>query len=417
MEKKTGFEKKTEKLLTYAEKQLKKERSGETTQQWLRSHQEEALSFLYSEEKRTAKRTLILVYAVAAGISVPQTDQLLKKQEADALYVRNLNDFACMWTLSAHDSAAGLCKVASRLVEFETEEVQLENLTIRAVEQYLEIQEKPAAGTAGKMTAELQQRFNSGFQAGMRAEDVVAQNRAYFTQMRERTRVEFLRVFLDFANSLTETGSEELTSLFMKNSAEKTLGIREKKLNLDALVFNINDFFAGALLDVDDLVAAGDMPLEKDFLEMTPEERKNWFSIQTQEDEEEAKQTKKCVDILSGFMKQGKRDISRTLFIACILYFNSRMTEERWMDLEYFNCILDRCGWEQVQTVSASPLDNLICEIFENDTHLPGKRPKDLYEVMVRYLLEADQNIFTKYEGADSTITKNKSFGNSLLGL
>ena len=433
------FEKYQDDLLHYASQQAYLVKTS--PRKWLTTHSEKAIQYLLSKPK-TSPRTHILCFAITAKIGVERANELLKRHGYEALYIRNMNDMACMWALQKGGTAADVSALFNELSDLRSYNQGRQispYISLSSINAYLEAVPDNPFAEAGKMTAQLQQNFDQALINGETAIDVARNNISYFTSMRDRTRHEFLLIFRDYLTSVITSGDPVERDLVLRtsqlrvhsgpekrndenNSKSKkniVFRIEDCKVNYANFVSRIDDYFQGALFSADWVTDTGskrnDTLSEDKYQKMSTEEKSAFLNEQDETDNAETEEFHKCVKTFREFV-QGKTDITRTFFIASILYMNTHLDMASWIDLDALNIILSACGWRQVQSVNPSKLDKLVIYLYSKDSHVLGYTPHFIYDDMYNSLLADSMEEFADYAGFNPTKSRDETFGQALDG-
>lgn len=137
-----NFEKLAADLYSFA-KESSKTNNQHEQRLWLKTHEDKAIQMLFSGYSRTSRRTKLLVYAIAAGLSRGETDALLLEYRRECLCVRNIADILIMRALDKEYSVNQLCELFDRVRTY-TDEIpgysamNGKELTIKSIKDYID---------------------------------------------------------------------------------------------------------------------------------------------------------------------------------------------------------------------------------------------------------------------------------------
>ncbi len=421
--------------------------------EWLGQHPDEVIRYLFEHEnQRISQRTKIIAYCVAAKRKVRDTNSLLRKYHREELYVRNAGDIAIMRTLELGHSAEYLCDLSARItsvLENKAEDgfftkadrkgKQRFVCSIETMEQYLDhsrigvpvwqidpddenlsqLERDKVQSAKGdrlsayekKVTREMTDELKAEFDLAIAKSDdyflrIVEGKRDMFSVVRDRTRREFVRSLYDYAKTISERGNmDEIYALYMNVDTESDP--RARPINFKNLSFDVNEFYQGHLFGVEERdYSTKSNPDE--YLPESKEERIAWLEENTEkEDVEQEAAQKKCAKLLQGLL-QGKNDISRTLFLAVILYFISRMNEQ--VSIQKINATLSKCGWRQIDVRGEDAFDLMVVDIMDY-YNTKDISYSDYLDIMLQDL---EEPVFDKYEGDDFNMTMNEAITKTL---
>ena len=195
-----NFEKLVAELYSFAEESSKAKGQSEWAE-WLKHHEDDVIKMLFSDYTRTSRRTKLLVYAVAAGLTREETDSLLQKYKRERLYVRNIADILIMRTLDKGYSIGRLIELVDRVGPL-TDNIpnytamKGKELTIKSMKNYLDACNVMLKNTEDKstLTSELQDQYElTTCLDDDEFVDMIKENTDFFSKIRERTRQEFVR--------------------------------------------------------------------------------------------------------------------------------------------------------------------------------------------------------------------------------
>ncbi len=413
------FEKLEASLLKYAKNEAMKQTCDPLN--WLRSNQDAAIGYMLKENEKTSPRTLVLSYAIAAQLGIDGANDVLKAYDHEALYIRNMSDMVCMWVLKNEGTADDACRLYQQLSAMEIGQPStytIPNVTLSEIERYLESAQEILPVEVKSMTADLQDKFDSAIVNNQSAEDVVRDNLAYFVKMRDRTRHEFLLIFKDYLHEVINgEDKDELKGVFMsasKNPYELC------KVNFGNFASKIDDVFDGALLSAYEFSdenpnASKEHMSDEEFDKLTPEERKKFINTPEPEDKAFEDALVKCEKVFREFI-QGKVDITRTLFIASVMFMNTRLSASFWLDIDSLNDVLQSCGWRTIQTVNPTGLDELIVAMYSKEPNKPGYNKRLIFDDSFQDLLFENIDTLFNYPGFNHTKSRDATFISALEG-
>lgn len=413
------FEKLEASLLKFAKNEAKKKTTDAL--EWLRSNQGTCIEYMLKENERTSPRTIVLNYAIAAKLGIDGANEVLKAYDHEALYIRNMSDMVCMWVLKYNGTATDACRLYQELSAMEIGQpstYKIPNITLSEIERYLESAHEILPAEVKSMTADLQDKFNAAIVNNQSVEDMVRDNLAYFTNMRDRTRHEFLLIFRDYLHTVIKGGDkEEQKGVFMSSAKDF---LEEGKVKLGNFVTRIDDLFDGALLSAfefyDDSSTSQKEHISGDqFEKMTKEEKREFFNSLEPEDKAYEEACVKCEKIYREFI-QGKVDITRTLFIASVMFMNTRLKESDWLDIDALNEVLQSCGWRTVQTINPKGLDELIVAMYSKEPNRAGYTKRLIFDDSFQDLLFENIDTLANYAGFNHTKSRDATFISALEG-
>lgn len=443
----TKFEKLVSAAKDLAARESRKEGSADAAA-WLLRNPEKTLSELFKKQnRRISERTKILAYCVAAGLTSKESNRLLRSQHREELYIRNLSDIAVMRILDQGRSAEELCGLMEKLSPL-SERVPCADFfaragsgkficTVEMMEAYLdhsrikvpilemdlsdeaiaELERQvgvPAGGAPlfeKKITRQLTDELKSEFDMVLDQDDeaflrMVEDKIDMFSVVRDRTRREFVRHLCEYARAVIRSGSKEaLLELFMNVD---TIDEPEKRpISFKDLAFDVNEFYDGRLFGVEEHEYASEDQLDFEPLS-SREERKAWVKqSEKAEDVEREAARKKCATLLQGLL-QGKNDISRTLFVAFLLFFNAK--RDAPLSIQQLNGTLSKCGWRQIDVQGDDAFDRLAVDILDyySEKDIPYATFLDIM------LQDLEEDAFGKYEGDDANLTRTQAVSKTL---
>lgn len=386
-----NFEKMAADLYSFA-KESSKTNNQHEQRLWLKMHEDDAIQMLFSGYSRTSRRTKLLVYAIAAGLSREETDALLLEYRRESLYVRNIADILIMRALDKEYTVNQLCELVDRVRTYTDEIPEYsamngKELTIKSMKDYLDycqIHLKNAEDSSS-LTSELQNLYDlsisledDGFI------DMIRDNTVYFSKLRERTRQEYIRYLYKYAKHVVEVGDNDaIIELFQNSTGKKTSRTEENSLideqtsthtrqvrlppeewpiKILDLGYDINEFYMGGLYNVNEYEYS-----RKDHRDFEPQARKEdkqrWLEQNSSpEDEDQQKQKERYDAIIRNFLR-GKSDISRTLFLSNILFFDCKTNGT--IQLQPLNDVLSRCGWNEIDYTGEYGFDRMIVDLID----------------------------------------------------
>lgn len=363
---------------------------------WLRSNEEVVLHQLFTKtNRRISCRTKILAFCIAAQHGVRETNALLRAHGAEMLYARNLPDIAIMRGLELQYNAAELCALMREVQPLSLELPSDANqfflrdgrfcCTIERMEAYLDASRVPSENPDERMTraltTELQSAFNDLLEE--EADDaaflaMLKKNISMFSEIRERTRREFVRYLCRWTHFVAQKGDKSETEIFFMNVDARTRP-EKWKINLSQLVTDVDEeMYQQYLLDPQQTF---ENPL---------------YEIQ------------KCAKLIRKFIL-GETDISRTLFTSFLLFL-IRNTGDGMLDSLQINAVLDKCGFKLIDVCGDNAFDRLVLDIIDNQ-HLPQQ---EFQEILLFDLDDPDELVFECYEGEDYTMSRSTATANAL---
>lgn len=387
------FEKLVAELYRFAKESSKVKEQSEWAE-WLNAHEEDAIKMLFSGYARTSRRTKILVYAVAAGLTREETDCLLLKYKRERLYVRNIADILIMRTLDKGYSIDHLIELVERVGPL-TENIpdysamKGKELTIKSMKNYLDSCNAllKKADDKSALTSELQNLYDlTIWSDDDEFIDMIKENTEYFSKIRERTRQEYVRYLYEYAKKVAFSGDEEaIIEMFQNSSGKKVASTGKSELTqkdrteaqakyvevqlppeewpikiLD-LGNDINEFYMGGLFNVIENKYS-----RKDHRDLEPmatkAEKQKWLEQNSsREDADQQKQKERYDDVIRNFLR-GKCDISRTLFASNALFFDFKTNGT--INVLGLNDTLSRCGWNEIDYTGKNHFDRMIVDIL-----------------------------------------------------
>lgn len=362
---------------------------------WLRSNEEVVLHQLFTKtNRRISCRTKTIAYACAAQHGVRKTNALLRAHGAETLYARNLPDIAIMRGLARHYTATELCELMAKVAPLMPELPTVANkffvrdgrfcCTIERMEAYLDAARVPAPENPDeKMTREMTCELQEEFDAISEEDDeaflaMLKKNISMFSEIRERTRREFVRYLCRWTHFVAQKGDKSETEIFFMNVDARTRP-EKWKINLSQLVTDVDEeMYQQYLLDPQQTF---ENPL---------------YEIQ------------KCAKLIRKFIL-GETDISRTLFTSFLLFL-IRNTGDGMLDSLQINAVLDKCGFKLIDVCGDNAFDRLVLDIIDNQ-HLPQQ---EFQEILLFDLDDPDELVFECYEGEDYTMSRSTATANAL---
>lgn len=449
---------KFEKLVIAARNHASRECSSEGLNDidlWLKQNQDNVIGYLFDHEnRRISERTKIIAYCVAAKLNVSDSNRLLRKYHREELYIRNLSDIAIMRTLELGRSAGELCDLMVRITPYlesipdngffirndangkpkfvctvETMEAYLDHSRIGIPVLQIDLDDEAfkrlendhgqrSYGNSAvdlfyekKITREMTDELKAEFDLMLSENDdsfvqTIKDKIELFSVVRERTRREFVRSLCDFAKMVNDSDNkDEIYALYMNVDTEPDP--KKRPISFKSLSFDVNEFYQGHLFGIEE-ENHSDTSLRESDLPESKEDRIAWMKENTEnEDIEQEAAQKKCAKLLQGLL-QGKNDISRTLFLAILLYFSAKKDEQ--LSIQKLNAILSKCGWRQINVRGEDAFDLMVVDILDYYSN-KDITYSDYLDIMLQDL---EEPVFEKYEGDDSNMTMNEAMTKTL---